>query len=129
MDLRSEILAAQDSPLESFEVPEWKQTVFLRGLTLDERTAIANEANAMNGASEATKNNVLTRRLVQYGVCDSWGKRIFSDEDFEALGSRNANLLDRLGLKISALSKLGGDDVKELEKNSEPTQTADSASS
>jgi len=133
MDLRSDLLAVNDCKCEKLDIPEWGHVgttqLYARGLTLDERTAIANEANSANGASDATKNNILTRRLVLYGVCNADGVRVFADEDFELLGRKNANVLDRIGLKVSALSKLGADDVKELEKNSEATPTGSSASS
>lgn len=132
MSLSSEILAVQGCGLEKLDIPEWghigTERLYARGLTLDERTAIANEANAANGVSDATKNNILTRRLVLYGACYSDGSRAFTDDEFAVLGTMNANVLDRIGLKVSALSKLGADDGKELEKNSDPTQTADSAS-
>ena len=129
MTLREQILGAMDLQLEAMVVPEWSTSVYVRGLTLAERTKIADEANGMNGATDAQKTSVLTRRLVQYGVCDSLGASLFGDEDFDSLAQKNANVLDRIGLRVSALSKLGEKDVKELEKNSDPTQTVDSASS
>ena len=129
MSLRDELLAIADCKVEELNVPEWYRAIHVRGLTLEERTKIADEANGMNGATDATKNSVLTRRLVQYGVCNPDGDRVFEESDFEALGRKNANVLDRIGLKVSELSKLGAESAKELEKNSDPTQTADSASS
>ena len=133
MSLSSEVLALNDCGVEKLDIPEWghvgTERLYARGLTLDERTTIANEANTANGTSDATKNSILTRRLVLYGVCDSEGRRVFADEEFELLGRKNASVLDRIGLKVSELSKLGAEDVKELEKNLEATQTGSSVSS
>jgi len=129
MGFLREIVAVEKKSVVRYEVPEWGRVIYLRGIGLGQRTTIANEANSLNGASEATKNDLVTRRMVFYGVCTEAGEQAFAEEEFNELGLIDASVLDRIALKVSSLSRLGADDVKELEKNFGATQTAGSASS
>jgi hypothetical protein len=53
-------------------------------------------------------------------VVDDQGKRIFTDEDIEALGNKNAAPLDRICDVARRLSGMGRAEKEKLAKNSAP---------
>jgi hypothetical protein len=100
MDIRSQILAADDLPREAVAVPEWGGvTVWVRTLTGTERDRF-----------------------------ETQGARLFADGDAGALGKKSSKALDRLLEVAMRLSGIGAKQQEEAEKNSETTTGAASSS-
>jgi hypothetical protein len=116
IDLRSRILARVTSiPEEAVEVPEWEATVLVRGLTGTERDSM--DLAAIQGKGKNREYNLvgLRGRMVARTSRDpETGKRIFRDEDAEALSQGAAAPLERVfevALRLSGMTK---EDVEEL---------------
>jgi NTP pyrophosphatase (non-canonical NTP hydrolase) len=115
---RDDILAAEDLPRKEIEVPEWKGSVFVRGLTGEERDEFEHQIYSTNGDEKKLNMKNMRARLLSITLCDGQGKRLFTDADIEQLGKKNGDVLTRLFLIAQSLSGLGADDVKKLAKNS-----------
>jgi len=116
---KEDILNITDVQVKEIEVPEWDGTIFLRGMTGDERDAL--EASMFSSKSNSRETNLknLRARLLVKAICDEKGNRLFTDADAEKLGKKNAKVLDRLFNIARELSGLGESDVEEITKNSE----------
>lgn len=116
MSLRDTILQAQDIEQERVSVPEWGITVTIRGMTAGERDDF--EASWFTDDAKPKRNLANVRaRLAVRCMLDDEGKRIFSDQDAEALGRKSGRAMDRVYAVASRLSGLGAKDAEELAKN------------
>lgn len=122
---RDVILAAQDIPTEDVEVPEWGGWVRVRGMTGVQRDAWETELNAGKGKINWTNARA---RLLARCLVDEKGKRLFRNEDFEALGQKSAATLMKLFDMAQRLSGVSPQDVEALEKNLESDQSEGSGS-
>lgn len=113
MSLRDTILKAVDLPTVPVHVPEWNCTVYVRSFTARERDAW--EASTFVDGKVNYDN--LRARLVVLATVDEHGKRIFQDEDAEALGQKSAKVVDRIAEQINKLNALSAKDIEELSKN------------
>jgi hypothetical protein len=109
-----EILGIEDILEELVEVPEWKGTVRVRGLTGRERDAY--EASLLEQRGRNTKANLQNARakLVVLAVVDSRGQRMFTEAQIPQLGAKSAAALDRIWKKARDLSGMSDEDVEEL---------------
>jgi hypothetical protein len=119
---KEQILEADDLQIEKVETPEWGGHVFVRSLNADESYAY-NKSN-LNESGEVKDKNFIVE-YCSFVMCNSKGERIFTSEDVERLGKKNTKALVRV---YEVGKKLNGDDIEELEKNSETTQSEDLAS-
>lgn len=124
--LRDRILAADDMPFEDVELPEWGETVRVRGLSARERDTFEDEVLDDEGVADV--ENIRARLLVRACLDPETGKRVFKDEDADALGDKSAKPMQRLFSVARRLSALTNADIEELVKNSEsaPTDSSDS---
>lgn len=128
MGIREDILAKDTRPSEKIVVEAWGLTVVVRGMGGRERDAFEDSCRVRVGKKfEANLDNVRGRLLVQC-LYDEDGKRIFGDEDAEALGGQSAAVLEPLVEKAQQLSGLDDTSVKELAENFPPAPTAASPS-
>lgn len=123
---RDAILEAHDLPHEDVAVPEWGGTVRVRGLTGAERDAF--EASVVGDRGKTMNMRNLRARLVAITIVDEDGKRLFSDADVVALGSKSGAALDRLFSVAQRLSGITHGDIEALEKNSDSDQSDGSTS-
>jgi hypothetical protein len=126
---RADILGAQDIIEELLEVPEWKGTVRVRGLTGRERDAY--ESSLLDQRGRNTKANLMNARtkLAVLSIVDSSGARMFTESDIAELSSKSAAGLDRVWNKARELSGMSDQDVEELtlgfdDAPSEPSTSA-----
>ena len=104
---------------EKVEVPEWGGTVTVVELTGRERDAWEADIVELNEAGDDAKMSLENARakLAVRTVVDDDGKRIFTDDDIEELGSTSARALSRIFNVASRLSGLTPGDMDELTKN------------
>lgn len=126
---REKILGAVDYKIETIEVPEWGGTVSVKSLSGKGRDAFEGsrlrfkENNKVEMVYENTR-----ARLLSMTLCDVAGKLLFTEEDIEVLGEKNAAVLDRLFDVAQRLSSLRPADVEQKLKNSEAVQIVNSSS-
>ena len=114
---REQILAAQDLPSEVVPVPEWGGDVRIRTLTTRERDRFeAATISVVDGKPQLNTENVRAR-LVALCAVDDTGARLFSDEDTDALGAKNASAVERLFSVAQRLNGFSKDDIEQLSKN------------
>jgi hypothetical protein len=102
---RDAILGASDINYETVEVPEWGGRVRVKSLTGKERDTF--EAGIVSADGKRAELVNVRAKLVALTVVDEEGRRLFSEGDVEALGSKSAAALDRVFTAAQKLSALG----------------------
>jgi len=122
------ILGAEDLHHEDVFVKEWNGWVQVWALSGQERDRY--ESSLFKEVKKGMKPDLrnLRAKLVVMCVRDQNGKRLFSNNDVEALGRKSSAALDMLYGKAQELSGLRPKDVEELQKNLESVQKEDSNS-
>lgn len=115
---RDKILQAKDIQTEEVQVPEWKGSVLVRGLTGIERDQWQSTIVQSTGRTTKVRMEQATARLVQLSIVDKEGKRLFNDNDIMALNSKSAAALNRIYDVACRLSGLTNEEVEEMAKNS-----------
>ena len=110
---RDQILAIQDLKTQKVDIPEWNGHVYVRAMTSTERDAWEASILSQNGKTPANLRSKLAAQL----VCDESGATLFTEQDIEALGKKNAAALDRIFTAVMGLNKITDDDLDELAKN------------
>ena len=124
------ILNADDIKTEVVPVPEWGGKVMIRALTGKERDSFESSMVQMKGKTREMKFDNLRARLVVLSIVfpNEPTRRMFNELEIGALGNKSAAALDRVFDAAQRLSGLRKEDVEELIKNSEITQSEDSGS-
>lgn len=117
------ILQAQDLVTKDVVVSAWGGTVRLRMLTAAERTNL--EAQLADGLAWAK----FKAKLISLAAVDEEGKRLFSDEDIDALTSKSGTVIDLLFVEANDLNKMSSLDTDNAEKESAAAQADGSTSS
>lgn len=115
MALRDTILAAQDLPRESVDVPEWGCRVWLRPLMLGERDRYLHYYQRATAQEQPVH---LSAMLVSLAVVDEQGANVFTEGDLGLIGQKCAPVVDRLAARIQELSGLRSTAKADAEKNS-----------
>jgi hypothetical protein len=130
-----DILASEDLQPEWVSTPEWyrgdpKGGVFVRGLSGDEYEQWQDENFAPGPDGQAAPTNKrMMARFCALTVCDGGGKRLFSDEQVEALRKKSGATLARVWLVAIRLSGMTKSAVEDAKKNSGTTPSEGSGSS
>lgn len=136
MSLKDDILADDDGKWEDVKTPEWKSSPVTRVKALSGTERDAFEASSRQlrpnpkGGFDVVPNqeNARARFLVRAIIDPDTGERIFTDQDANALGRKNAAVLDRLFEVGTRLSGMSDDDVAAIEGNSEAVPSDGSTS-
>lgn len=119
MSIRDQILAAQDIPSETVNVPEWGVKVEVRGMTGAERTRIMDLAVGNNG--EMNLQFVYPEIVIATAFDPESGEQIFRPADKSALLAKSANALDRIAAVGMRLSGFTQDSLDAAGKDSSAT--------
>jgi hypothetical protein len=132
----ADILRIPDLKIERVDVPEWGGHIYVRLLSGTGREKYIESVRTLVGTPGKDKNAywkmVLTgsgAKLVAEAACDKNGKRIFRDEDVEALGKKSYVALKRVVDAAAKLNGLGDDQDDDAKKDSagRPAPTVDSS--
>ena len=122
---REQILEADDLKTEEMEVPEWGGEIYIRTMTGTERDSF--EQSILDSDRKANLKDIRAK-LCSLTIVDAQGRRLFTNEDVQAIGGKSALVLDKIFAKSQALNGISQNDVEDLEKNSGETQSEDSTS-
>lgn len=124
------ILACDDTQFRDEPVPEWGGTVRVRALTGKERDAFeaSNRQIRDDGTIVYLPDNQRAKLVARSLIDPETGARLFTDQQINALGEKNAAVLNRLYEVAATLSGLAPDSDEDAEKNSESDQSSDSGS-
>lgn len=115
MALRDKILNADDIPEEFLEIPEWKCTVNVRGLSGEERAELLQNNMLPNGRPNL-KNLYPMISILCLRDPDT-RDAIFHPADRDFLNKKSGAVLERIALVALRLSGLDANAQRELEKN------------
>ena len=125
---RDQILGAVDLHIEAVSVPEWGGTLYVRNLTGKGRDAFEGSRIKIKDNKVEMVHDNTRARLLALTVCDESGALLFSAEDIEALGEKNASTLDTLFDVAQRLAGLRPQDLEEKTKNSAAVLAVNSSS-
>ena len=104
---RDGILAMLDRRREPVEVPEWGGTVYVQSLSGRERDEFSLSLMGPDRRPDMTKLPGMKQRLLVLTIVDDHGVRLFSDEDADALGEKDPDVIDRIWTVANRLAGLG----------------------
>jgi hypothetical protein len=124
------ILGCDDQTFRDEDVPEWGGTVRVASLTGRERDAFdaSNREIREDGTVVYNGDNQRAKLVARSLVDPETGKRLFTDQQINALGEKNSAALQRLYDVAAKLSGLAEDSDKEAEGNSDAAPSGDSGS-
>lgn len=114
---RTQILEAKDIESLTVPVPEWGGDVLVFALTGRERDEFESSIVITRGKTSTVSLDNIRAKLCALAIRDVDGRRLFEEEDIEALGQKSALALTRVFEAARGLSGLTDTDVKELTKN------------
>lgn len=112
MDLREQILGANDRRCVPVECPEWGCTVYVYNMTAGDRMRV-------DRAFAKGDTDSLNSFMVYLCACDESGTRIFSEKDIPALQNKNGAVVERIIAAAMSLNKIDISPEALAEKNSE----------
>lgn len=123
---RDQILDASDLETKEVEVPEWGGTVLVKALSGRDRDAYEASLMKIRGKEQIPDLHNMRAKLVARAIVDEEGKRLFTDQDINALGLKSAAALDRVHAVIQEMSGLGEGATVDAEENSSAAESGDS---
>ena len=111
---KKDILTADDLKHEVVAVPEWGGDVNVRGMTGAERDKFESGIVEQRGKQQSMNMANIRAKLASFTICDDDGKRLFTEQDVQALSQKSAAALQRIFAVAQRLSRIGDDDVMEL---------------
>lgn len=128
---REQIDKSSDTVKEIVDVPEWCEggQVIITSMGADERDAWEASMIETRGTSQKMNYKQARAKLVARCLVDESGKRLYTNEEIDALGKRNGAVIDRLFAVAKRVNALEKKDVDDLTKNSSagPTEGSPSA--
>lgn len=121
---RDAILGASDIQTKEVAVPEWGDSLFIKGMSGAERDQF--EAANQDGSGGQKLTNLRARFLVRCIVNEN-GTRIFTDQDAAALGKKSSAALSRLWDAAAELNGTSDAAQAVMEGNSGTDGTEDGA--
>jgi hypothetical protein len=100
---KEQILSITDQAIKEIEVPEWKGSVCIRGMTLED----VDYCQKLGEDAES-----LEKMIIRF-VCDEQGNSLFSEEDIPAMKRKSIQAFKRIVNQIKAYNS-----IEEAEKNS-----------
>lgn len=127
---REQILAADDTVIETVAVPEWGDdaTVRVKGMTGAERDRFEAKSIKKEGKEYVPVWENIRARLIAMTVVDDEGELIFSEADVASLAKKSAAAMNRVTVVSQRLSGITEDAVEELKGNSSSGRSGSSPS-
>ena len=113
---RTEILEASDIKVQEVAVPEWGENaaVYVKGMNGAERDKFEGSLVIMRGKDKQMNMANIRAKLASMTICDEKGKRLFNENDVQALSQKSAAALQRVFAVAQKLSGISDEDVEEL---------------
>jgi hypothetical protein len=116
-DIEQAVFGLDDITTEEVPVPEWKTSVFVRSMTLDERDAWeASITETKNGEVKQNLKDFYSKLVIRTAV-DEQGNLLFAETDIPRLQKKSAKAMNRIFKVAQQLNGIGQEAVDKLEKN------------
>ena len=124
---KDEIIAAEDTPTEVVDVPEWGGEVRIRTMNGGERDSFD---YALLGRKEGERIDIrgLKAKLLALTLVNGDGSRLFTEAEGDLLQAKSSKVLDDLFQVSQRLNGLSQEAVEEMVGNSPGDQSGDSGS-
>jgi hypothetical protein len=117
MSLREDILNIVDIKEELVEIPEWKKTVLVRGLTAEQKATLNGDLMP-NPDTKRIDYKRMYGELIVMGVLEPDTKKpVFEPADIQTLLQKNAGVIENLAMCVLAMSGLMPGQQAEALKN------------
>ena len=128
MSLRDKILAAQDIPSETLDIPEWNVEVLVKGMTAGDRITLMQ--NAFDQTTQQVNMSIVYPDVVVSCVFDpATGEPVFTEADKSAILAKSSAAVEKIANVGLRLSGIGKDEQDAAGKDSSSTLSEDSSSS
>ena len=111
---RDDILEAKDIKIELVPTPGWGGEVYVKGLNGAERDKFEGSLVILRGKDKQMNMTNIRAKLASMSICDEKGKRLFNENDVQALSQKSASELQRMFVVAQRLSGISDEDVEEL---------------
>lgn len=104
---RDDILSIIDLDFKSIKVPAWGKDIFIRQLSAYERATLNELTLPLQESTKDSDQIKVMAIACTYFISDENGKRLFSDDDAEALQSKSQEAIHFIfieGMKYSAMT-------------------------
>jgi hypothetical protein len=126
--LRDKILAAEDIPSETVEIPEWGVQVVVRGMSAGDRLSLMHAA--FDPATEQVNMGIVYPDVVVACAFDpASGEPVFTAADKDAIMTKSSAAIERIANVGLRLSGVGKDEQDAAGKGSSENQSDVSPSS
>jgi hypothetical protein len=121
---RDAILQVNDIETEKVPTPEWGKDsfVWIKCLTGSERDWFEGRFSELTGSGKFVDFRAKYCSLI---ICDKNGENLFSEQDIQSLGKKNAKTLDRIfdqGMVLSGINKDGLDNADDFFDKTQPKE-------
>lgn len=116
MDIKQQILNANDCAVQSKYVKEWNTTVYVKKMTLGELIQVREVLATIDDEDPASGLHTMTTFLVKC-LCDETGNRLFDDSEKHMLETRSSAVLNDVFSFVAKVNGMGGDAGEEAKKD------------
>ncbi len=114
---REQIVEVEDVEYDEVDCPEWGGKVRLKSIKGTQRDAYEQSLIVEKSGSRQMNLRNARAKLIVLCAVDEQGRLLFTPDDLNTLGRKNAKPLDRLFDACRKLAGLSEDDVEELTKD------------
>lgn len=114
---RDQIVEVEDTEYAEVDCPEWGGTVRLKSIKGRQRDEYEQSLILERGGSRQMNLRNARAKLIVLCAVDEQGRLLFTPDDLNMLGRKNAKPLDRLFDACRKLAGLSEDDVEKLTEN------------
>jgi hypothetical protein len=125
---RDQIVEADDTEYDTVSCPEWGGDVRLKSIKGRQRDDYEQSLIVERGGSRQMNLRNARAKLIVLCAVDEAGQLLFTPDDLNMLGRKNAKPLDRLFDACRKLAGLSDDDVDKLTENFGAAQSDDDIS-
>ncbi len=114
---RDQIVEVDDTEYAVVECPEWGGDVRLKSIKGSQRDSYEQSLILERGGNRSVNLRNARAKLIVLCAVDEQGRLLFTPDDLNVLGRKNARPLDRLFDACQKLAGLSTDDVEKLTEN------------
>ena len=105
--------------LVEFKIPELGGSVWIKGMTVTERSKFERQFRTRKGDTNERKMNEIRQRMLIACVCNADGQQLLTESDIDAIGKQRADIVERLVNAAQIACGMSSDDMEDIAKNSD----------
>lgn len=113
---KQDVIDLKDCELEEFYIEEWKGSVNIGTMTVEERLAFDEKHCSSDGTFKNLKDPELVYDMISLCLKNSDGSSMFSKEDCKLLKKKNAKVIHKIFYKALSMNYLSQEVVENIKK-------------